>query len=316
MVDVFIQAIIILIQTLAIVFLSPLIIGIIRKIQAHLQSRKGASIFQPYYDLRKLFSKDSVVSKNASWVFRITPYLCMGIVVTIALMVPVFFSLSLDILGNVIVLVGLLAAFRFFMALAALDVNSTFTGMGSSREMMISAIAEPTTLLCIFTVALITKTTYLGGIAQTLALSDGTALTPSLFLAFFAFFIVMMAENARIPFDNPTTHLELTMVHEAMILEYSGKSLGLMEWASWTKLLVFMTLLANMFFPWGIATDFTVQAVSIGVLVYLLKVIFFAAIVAYVESSISKLRLFKVPNMLGIAFALSLVAVVTYYIIL
>src|SRR5271157_616506 len=154
MVDVIIQAIIIMIQALAIVFLSPLVIGIIRKIKAQLQSRKGASILQPYYDLRKLFRKDSVVSKNASWVFRITPYICMGTVLVITLMVPVFFSVSLNLIGNVIVLVSLLSAMRFFMALAALDVNSTFTGMGSSREMLISAIAEPTILLCIFTVSL------------------------------------------------------------------------------------------------------------------------------------------------------------------
>jgi len=305
-----------MIQAHAIVFLSPLVIGIIRKIKAQLQSRKGASILQPYYDLRKLFRKDSVVSKNASWVFRITPYICMGTVLVITLMVPVFFSVSLNLIGNVIVLVSLLSAMRFFMALAALDVNSTFTGMGSSREMLISAIAEPTILLCIFTVSLTAKTTYLGDIARILSLSNVSFLNPSIYMAFFAFFVVMLAENARIPFDNPATHLELTMIHEAMILEYSGKSLALMEWASWTKLMVFLAILANMFFPWGIATELTIQAISTGILVFVIKIGLFAAAIAYVESAISKLRLFKVPNLLGIAFTLALVAVVSYYIIL
>ncbi len=164
--DDIIQAIIIIIQALILIFLSPLVIGIIRKIEAHLQSRKGARILQPYYDLRKLFHKDSVISKEASWIFSITPYICMSAVIVIALMVPVFYSISFNLIGNIIVLVSLLALMRFFMALAAIDVNSTFTGMGSSREMMISAIAEPTILLSIFTLALITKTTYLGGISS------------------------------------------------------------------------------------------------------------------------------------------------------
>lgn len=310
------QFLIIILQATCLIFLSPMIVGIIRKIKAHLQSRKGASIFQPYFDLRKLFRKDAVVSKNASWVFRITPYVCIGTIFVITLMVPVFYSISLNLLGNVIVLVSLLALMRFFMALAALDVNSTFSGMGSSREMMISAIAEPTILLCLFSISLITKTTFLGDIAKTLATSSIAALNPSLFLAFLAFYIIMLAENARVPFDNPATHLELTMVHEAMILEYSGKSLALMEWASWTKLMVFLAMLTNLFFPWGIATEVTMQAVTIGILVFLIKVILLAVSIALIESAISKSRLFKVPNMLGIAFTLSLVAVVSYYIIL
>ncbi len=292
-----------------------MIIGIIRKIQAHLQSRKGASIFQPYYDLSKLFRKDEVVSNTASWISRIAPYICISAIFVVTLMVPVFYSSSFSFIGNLLVLISLLALNRFFMALAALDINSTFLGMGSSREMMLSAIAEPTVLLCIFTVSLTTKTTAFGDIARVLATSDATILNPGIFLAFLAFFIIMLAENARIPFDNPTTHLELTMVHEAMILEYSGKSLALMELASWTKLMVFFTMLANLFFPWGIATEDSLPSFGIGLMMFLIKVILLAASVAFIESSISKLRLFKAPNLLGIAFTLSLVGVVSFYII-
>lgn len=304
-----------IIQAMLIVAIAPLITGIIRKLKAIMQSRKGPGIFQPYYDLYKLFRKDSVVSKNASWVTYVTPYVCMAAMLIAALMVPVFITRSMGFFGDLIVVVYLLASARFFMALAALDAGSAFGGMGSSREMSISSIVEPTMLLAIFTMALITSTTSLGDISERLAISGIDLVRPSLFLAFAAFFIATIAENARVPVDNPATHLELTMVHEGMILEYSGKHLGLMELSSMTKLVIFLTILANVFFPWGIATSPDAAAIAIGLLSFLAKVLVFAGVIAFIECSISKLRLFKVPNLLTVSFTLALLAVMSFYIL-
>jgi formate hydrogenlyase subunit 4 len=194
------------------------------------------------------------------------------------------------------------------MTLAALDTGSAFGGMGSSRESMISAIAEPTILLSIYAMATLTKTVDLPGISGGVNITHLT--NPALWLAFLSFFIVMLAENARYPFDNPTTHLELTMVHEAMVLEYSGKRLGLMECASWVKLTLFMTLLANMFLPFGIATAVTWDALLVGILVYVGKVIALAIVVAIIESSMSKYRLFKLPFIVSISFTMAFIATI------
>jgi formate hydrogenlyase subunit 4 len=299
-----------LIQGAALLFLSPLVIGIVRKCKATFQSRRGASIIQPYYELAKQFSKGQVISRQASWIFRVAPYVCMTCVVLAVTMIPVFITASFDYFGNILVLVSLMAMYRFFMALSALDTGSSFGGMGSSREVMISAIMEPTMFLSIFAMAAITQTTFLSGIAEAIQSQASNLLHPSLYLAFFAFFIVMLGENARFPFDNPTTHLELTMVHEAMILEYSGKSLGLMEYSSWTKLTIFLALLVNMFFPWGIATSISLWGIVSGICAFLGKIIVLAIVIALLESSISKFRLFKLPALSWIAFCLAFMAVI------
>jgi formate hydrogenlyase subunit 4 len=295
-----------IIQGAMIFLIAPMLIGIIRKCKAILQSRRGASIVQPYYELLKLFSKGQVISKNASWVFRIAPYIGIVSMIIAATMVPVFINQSFNILGNVLVVIYLLAMFRIFMTLAALDTASAFGGMGSSRESMISAIVEPTVLLSIYAMATLTKTVDLPGISGGINVTH--LANPALWLAFLAFFIVMLGENARYPFDNPTTHLELTMVHEAMILEYSGKRLGLMEYASWTKLTLFMTLLANMFFPFGIATTVTWDALIVGIVVYVGKVVALAIVVAIIESSMAKFRLFKLPFIVSISFTMAFIA--------
>jgi formate hydrogenlyase subunit 4 len=304
-----------IIQAIFLIIIAPLYIGIIRKVKARLQSRKGAKIIQPYYDLMKLFQKGSVVSKTTSWMFQITPYVCISTIIVVTLMIPAFAATSLNIIGGITVMIYLLAAMRIFMVLSGLDAGTAFGGMGSSREALISALAEPVILLCLFSVAILTNTLYLGNMSSTLVESGITLLNPSLILAAVAFFIITLAENARIPFDNPTTHLELTMVHEAMILEYSGKQLGLMELSSWIKHIVFFTILANMFFPWGIATEITFPAILLGLIVFFAKTIIIALLVAYVESAISKLRLFRVPNMLGISFTLALMAILLNYIL-
>jgi len=313
--EVLVNSLFALLQAMAMLALAPLMVGVIRKVKAYFQSRRGASIFQPYYDLAKLFRKGSVVSDQASWVFRAAPYVAIASVGVAALLVPFFTTHSLGFVGDLIVVVYLLALFRFFMVLAGMDAGSSFGGMGSSREMMISSIVEPTMLLAIFTMALITGSTNLSSISQALALQGSDMIRPALFLAAAAFFISLLAENSRVPFDNPSTHLELTMIHEGMLLEYSGKQLAIMEWASWTKLLLFSTILANVFFPWGVATDLSLLGMAIGLLVILVKVFLVALAVALIESGTAKMRLFRLPNLLTVSFTLALLAVMSYYIL-
>jgi formate hydrogenlyase subunit 4 len=302
-------------QFLLVLGLAPLVTGFIRKAKALMQSRRGPSVLQPYRDLKKLMQKGSVISKDASWLFNITPYVCIAAVTVAALLVPVLYAGTFGFLGDLVVLIYLLAMMRFFMALAALDTGSAFGGMGSSREMYISSIVEPTMLLSIFAMALVAGTTSLASISQKIASSGLDLVSPALFLAAAAFFIATLAENSRVPFDNPATHLELTMIHEAMLLEYSGKQLALMELASMTKLVVFLAILSNVFFPWGIAVGSDPIAVAIGALAFLIKIALLALAIALLESSMAKMRLFRLPNLLTAAFMLSLLAVVSFYIL-
>jgi formate hydrogenlyase subunit 4 len=313
--QIYVDIILSVLQVLLLLAIAPLVTGIIRKIKAYFQQRRGASIFQPYRDIAKLFHKDSVVSRDTSWIFSITPYISMAAVLVAGLLVPVFVTRTLGFVGDLIVVVYLLGTVRFFTALAALDAGSAFGGMGSSREMMVSSIVEPTMLLSIFAMGLITGTTSLGSIAGALSSSGIDLVRPALFLASAAFLISTLAENARVPVDNPSTHLELTMIHEGMILEYSGKKLGLMELSSMTRLVLYFTILSNVFFPWGIANDLSAVGIGVGLVSILLKVLFLALIVAIIESSISKLRLFRLPNLLTVSFTLALLAVMSFYIL-
>ncbi len=304
-----------IIQALFVFAVAPLITGIIRKLKAYAQSRRGPPVLQPYYDLAKLFHKDSVVSKDASWVTAVAPYVCIAAMFAAALLIPTFVSDSMGFAGDLIVVVYLFAMARLFMALAALDAGSTFGGMGSSREMFVSAIIEPTILLAIFTSALIAGSTNLSVISTSLATSGADLLRPSLFLAFAAFFVAILAENARIPIDNPSTHLELTMIHEGMLLEYSGRQLAMMEWASMTKLVLFMTIAWNAFFPWGIATSLDAASIIVGVVVLIVKLMTLAIAIALIESSMAKMRLFRLPNLLTGSFLLAFLAVMTYFVL-
>jgi formate hydrogenlyase subunit 4 len=311
-----VQAIgLVIIQLVMLLALSPFIIGLIRKVKARLQCRKGAGVLQPYADLAKLFHKQPVISSTTSWIFTATPYIVFASTLTAGLLVPIFVSQNpFNFAGNVIALVYLLALGTFFLILAGLDAGSTFGGMGSSREAIVATLAEPAMMLSIFAIALTAGSTNLSTIVHKTALMEGiiTAPPPHL-MALVAFFVVVLAETGRVPVDNPATHLELTMIHEAMLLEYSGRYLALLEWAAGIKLVVFLSVIANVFAPWGIATSVTPASVAIGMIVYVVKVSALALLIGMIESMFAKLRLFRVPELLGAAFILSLLALVFFY---
>ena len=255
-----------------------------------------------------------VISEHASWVFSFAPYVVFITALVAGLLVPMItVQAPLSLFGDVLALVGLLALGRFFLALGGLDPGSAFGGMGSSREMTIAAIAEPAMMLAIFTVAITAGSTDISHIVQVAQSPTWKVLNPTHVMAFAALFIVLLAETGRIPVDNPATHLELTMIHEAMLLEYSGRYLALMEWGASIKQLVLMTLLVNIFFPIGMATDTTPAALGIGALVYAGKLILIAAAVVIVETTNAKLRLFRVPDLLGAAFVLGTLALLSTF---
>jgi formate hydrogenlyase subunit 4 len=303
-----------LIQAVLLLLLAPLLTGCIRNWKAKLQNRRGARLWQPYSDLIKFFRKDMVISEHASWVFSFAPYVVFITALVAGLLVPmVTVQAPLSLFGDVLALVGLLALGRFFLALGGLDPGSAFGGMGSSREMTIAAVAEPALMLAIFTVAITAGSTDISHIVQVAQSPTWKVLNPTHVMAFAALFIVLLAETGRIPVDNPATHLELTMIHEAMLLEYSGRYLALMEWGASIKQLVLMTLLVNIFFPIGMATDTTPAALGIGALVYIGKLILIAAAVVVVETTNAKLRLFRVPDLLGAAFVLGTLALLSTF---
>ena len=278
---------------------APLLMGSVRKLKARLQGRRGASVFQPYRDLRKLLAKEAVISENTSWIFRFTPYLVASVMLLSALLIPMLSTRTpLGFIGNIIVLMYLLLLATFFLALAGLDAGSAFGGMGSSREMIIAALAEPTVMIAIFAIALRVGSTSLDEIVRRGADDSLLLLNPGHLLAFVAFFIVALAETGRLPIDNPSTHLELTMIHEAMILEYSGRHLA---------------LLSNLFFPWGVASTLEPVPVAIAFAALVLKIGTLAAAVAILETSIAKLRLFRVPELLSGSFTLALLAVISFF---
>jgi formate hydrogenlyase subunit 4 len=305
----------ILAQAVVLLCVSPAIVGLINKVKARLQCRRGAGILQPYADLQKLFRKQPVLSTTTTWIFTATPYIVFASTVTAGLLIPVFASqMPLNFAGNIIAFVYLLALGRFFLILAGLDSGSSFGGVGSSREAIVASLTEPAMIMAIFAIALTAGSTNLSTIVHRTALLEGIATDPSPHLmALAAVFIVALAETGRVPVDNPATHLELTMIHEAMVLEYSGRYLGLLEWASAIKLLVFLTLIANVFAPWGIATSFTPIALSIGLAVYLIKVAGLALLIGTIECMFAKLRLFRVTDLLGVAFILALLGLLFFY---
>jgi formate hydrogenlyase subunit 4 len=301
-------------QWLLVVLGAPLLAGVIRKTKARLQGRRGAGVFQPYFDLRKLLVKEVVISENTSWVFRLTPYVAIGTMLLSAFIVPVVTTAAgLQFLGNIILLMYVFLLSTFFLALAGLDAGSSFGGMGSSREMAIAALAEPTVMIAIFAIALRAGSTGLDEIINRSVSDPLLLLNPGHLLAFCSFFIVALAETGRLPVDNPSTHLELTMIHEAMILEYSGRYLALIEWASSIKLFLFLTLLGNIFFPWGVAVTLKPGAVAIGVFALVIKLGVLALGLAGLETAVAKLRLFRVPELLSGSFMLALLAVISFF---
>ena len=308
------ELIAVLAQTALLLGLAPLLSGVIKNWKAKLQNRRGPRVWQPYFDLLKFLRKDMVVSEHATWIFGVTPHVLMITALSAGLMVPMITARApLSLFGGALALVGLLALGRFFLALAGLDPASAFGGMGSSREMTLSAIAEPAMMLAIFTVAINAGSTNLSEIVQASQGLGWNFLDPAHVLAFAAMFIVLLAETGRIPVDNPATHLELTMIHEAMLLEYSGRHLALIEWAASIKQLVLLALLANIFFPLGLAAENTAPALGLGLAFFAVKLLLLAGAIVLVEFTNAKLRLFRVPDLLSTAFILATLALVSSF---
>ncbi len=295
-------------QILFVLLFSPLCMGVIRKVKALMQNRQGASVFQPYRNLAKLFHKDEVISHDASWIFMVAPYVVFASTLLLAVAVPIGLTQPFTPIGDLLVFIYIIALGTFFLALSGLDTGSAFGGTGSSREMTLAAIAEGGLLFTLLVPAFVVGSTNLGTITANIHEVPFTHYLP-IFIAFIGFFIVLLSENARYPFDNPATHLELTMVHEAMILEYSGKRLALMEWASANKLFIFLIVGTAVFFP-GISNASTPIAVGATAVLTLCKALLLAVGIAVIESSIPKLRYFRLPNLLFTSFAMAVIALI------
>jgi len=303
-----------ILQLILLLLLAPLVSGCIKNWKAKLQNRRGPRIWQPYFDVIKFLRKDMVISEHVSSVFSFAPYVVFLTSLVVGLMVPMVTAQApLSLFGGALAVVGLLALGRFFLALGGLEPASAFGGMGSSREMTIAAIAEPALMLAIFTVAITAGSTDLSHIVEATLGPTWKLLNPTHVMALAALFIVLLAETGRIPVDNPATHLELTMIHEAMLLEYSGRYLAFMEWGASIKQLVLMTLLANVFFPFGIATNTSSAALGLGMVAYLIKLLLLSAAVVVVETTNAKLRLFRVPDLLSAAFVLAALALLSTF---
>lgn len=302
-------------QMLLVLLAAPLLTGFVRKVKARLQRRIGPPLIQPYRDLARLLRKDVVLAQNASWLFRVIPYIVFAGTWIAAAFVPTFatglsFSWSVDLIA----IVALLGSARFFLALAGLDTGTSFGGIGSSREVMIASLAEPAMIMIVFTLALVAGSTQLTTMAAYMSTSE-VGLRISLGLALFALIIVAIAENARIPVDNPATHLELTMVHEAMVLEYSGRHLALIELSAMLKLLLYVSLIACLFVPWGLATGTSAPAaLAIGALAYFGKIACGGILLGLFETVIAKMRVFRVPEFLGAALMLSLLGTLLLFV--
>lgn len=304
-----------ILQTVLFVALAPLLAGFLKFCKCRLQNRRAPSFFQPYRDLLKLTRKQPVISEHASWLFCVAPYIIFTMMILAATVIPLIaVDMPTSESADVIVLVGFFAFARFFLALAGLDVGTAFGGMGSSREMTISSLAEPAMLMAVFTITMTASNTDLSGAIHHI-LNRGSNLHPSFVFALFALILVAVAETGRIPVDNPTTHLELTMIHEAMILEYSGRHLALIEWASQLKLMLYGVLIANLFFPWGIAQSFTFGALSFGLMTLVLKLVALSIFLAVSETAVAKMRLFRVQEYLGFAYLLGLLGMLSHIIL-
>jgi len=304
-----------LLQALLYLALAPLLAGWVRKVKAWLQNRRGASPLQPYRDLYKLFGKEARMAHTASPLFRAAPYIVFTATWLAASAIPfIATGLPTAAVADVIVIAGLLALARFFLALAGMDVGTAFGGMGASREMFVSALAEPAMLMAVFTLAMTAHSTNLSSVVDH-QLLHGIILRPSYMFALTGLLLVALAETGRIPVDNPATHLELTMIHEAMILEYSGRHLALMEWAAQLKLLLYGSLLVNVFFPWGMARDIHPGALGIGLLLVVVKLALLGAVLAASETVLAKMRLFRVPAFLNLALLLALLGLLSHVIL-
>ncbi len=302
-------------QGVIVLLLAPLLTGYVRKMKARLLRRQGPALIQPYRDLVKLLHKEVVLAQNASWVFRVAPYVIFATTWVAAALVPTFATgLVLSPAADLIAIVALLGSARFMLALAGLDVGTSFGGIGSSREMMIASLAEPALLMIAFTVSLLAGSTQLSSVAAFMQGPD-VGLRVSLAMALVALVMVAIAENARIPIDNPATHLELTMVHEAMILEYSGRHLAVIEAAASLKLLLYLSVIGCVFVPWGVAVAGDGPAAyALALLVYTAKLAVAGFLLAVFETVIAKMRVFRVSDFLGAALMLGLLAALLLFV--
>ena len=302
------------VQMLAVLALAPLLLGFTRKVKARLMRRRGPPVLQPYRDLLKLIRKEAVLAQNASWLFRSAPYLIFAATWVAAALVPTFATgLIFSWVGDMLAIIALMGSARFFLALAGMDIGTSFGGIGSSREMLFASLAEPAMIMIVFTVALVAGSTQLSFVAA--FMQDNASLRVSLGLAAVALAIVAVAENARIPVDNPATHLELTMVHEAMVLEYSGRHLAMIELASAVKLLLYVSLVACIFVPWGLApAGGGPAAYAVGAAVWLGKLLIGGFLLVLFETSIAKMRVFRVPQFLGVAIMLGLLGTLLLFV--
>ena len=303
-----------LVQLVLLLAIAPLVSGFIKKLKASLQTRRGPGLFQTYRDIYKLLRKGMVIPNTASWLFTATPYFVFLTAILAGLMIPmVSADAPLGLFGGVLAVVYLFGLGRFMIALGGLDTGSSFGGLGSSREMTISALAEPAMMLAIFTVAIGASSTSLSEIVKAAVGQQWRFLAPSQMLAFAALFLVLIAETGRIPVDNPATHLELTMIHEAMILEYSGPYLALIEWGGSIKQLLLMMLLANCFWPFGLQAGWSIGGALLGLGYLLLKLAALGCVISVVETANAKMRLFRVPELLAVAFTLGALALVSTF---
>lgn len=303
------------IQIFIVLLAGPLLAGWVRVLKCWAQGRTSAGLFQPYRDLSKLFIKDVVLARNASWILRAAPYVLFGSTLMVGAVIPIITTgLPLSATADIIALVALFALGRFFISLAGMDIGTAFGGMGSSREMMVASLAEPALLMSVFTVSLVGQSTSLTQMVE--AVTGGALmLRPSLAFALLAFALIIIAETGRIPVDNPATHLELTMIHEAMILEYSGRHLALIEWAGMMKLFLYSSLCIALFFPWGIAggDDFAMMPWALGALA--LKLAAAGVLIVLVETPLAKMRIFRVPEFLGMAFLFATLGMLSFFIL-
>jgi len=298
-----------------VLLLAPLFVGWVNQCRAWLQNRSGAGVLQPYRKLIKLFHKDAVLAHNASPLFRFTPYILFSSMWLAASLVPVIATdLPLSPAVDVIALVGIFALARVFISLAAMDIGTSFGTLGARREMLVGFLAEPALLMVFFSAALISQSTSLVTIVETLAHKQ-FVIYPSLAFAAIAFVMVLLAENARIPVDNPSTHLELTMIHEAMILEYSARHLALIEWASALKLFAYTTIGFALFMPWGIAEAGRLDEIPLALGILLLKLVAAGAGLALLETVSAKMRIFRVPEFMGTAFLLAVLGMLIHFLL-
>lgn len=299
------------IQVLLLLLIAPLVRGVISRLKARIQNRRGASVLRPYRDLLKLLRKEDLVPTSASPLFRFVPVVVLVATMVATLFVPVLQdSALLSMSGDFVLLVYFAALARFFLMLGGFDGGSSFGGMGASREALVSTLAEAPLLLGLSALAIFARTTSISGVTQWTTQQGATQFTAVQALALVALVLVAIAETGRIPVDNPTTHLELTMIHEAMVLEYSGPSLAFIELASALKLTLISALLINLFVPWGIATDLSPAAIVFAAVAFVVKISLVAAGIALIESGVAKLRMYLVPDFLGVSLALSLLAIV------